>query len=141
MDFIILSSIVGMILLSLTLSYDIACQWYKRFLKWLKAMPPHLQFKKMLIIQYKVPKFHLPAHCSECYSCFSFNFTPGAAHTDGKGVEHNWSWLNCTAASTSQMGLGSRMDSLDNFMNFSNYRKGANLGMDILNCWLQAQTN
>jgi len=79
-------------------------------------------------IQFKVPKFHLPAHHSDCHSWFSFNFTWGVDCTDGEGVEHNWLWLNSTAASTSQMGPGLWIDTLDNFMGFYNYQKIIKLG-------------
>jgi hypothetical protein len=115
-------------LLWIIISYDIACQWSKNFFNRLKAMPPRLQFKQALSLQFKVPKFHLPAHKADCHSRFSFNYTPGVGRTDGEGVERNWSWLNGAAASTSQMGPGSRSDTLDDFMGFSNYRKVTNFG-------------
>jgi Kyakuja-Dileera-Zisupton transposase len=91
-------------------------------------MPASLRPTSMPLIQCKVPKFHLPAHRSDCHSRFSFNFTRGVGRTDGEGVERNWSWLNGTAASTSQMGPGSRMDTLDDFMGFYNHQKVVNLG-------------
>ena len=76
----------------------------------------------------RFPKFHLPAHKADCHSRYSFNYTPGVGRTDGEGVERNWSWLNGAAASTSQMGPGSRNDTLDDLMGFSNHRKVTNFG-------------
>jgi hypothetical protein len=79
-------------------------------------------------MRYKVPKFHLPPHVPACQAPFSFNFATGVGRTDGEGVERNWSWLNGAAASTSQMGPGSRHDTLDDYMGFSNFRKVTELG-------------
>jgi hypothetical protein len=128
MDYLYLSSLIGIVLLSIIISYDIACQWSKKFFNRLKAMPPRLQFTQSPSFQFKVPKFHLPAHKGNCHSRYSFNYTHGVGRTDGEGVERNWSWLNGAAASTSQMGPGSRSDTLDDFMGFSNYRKVTNFG-------------
>lgn len=129
MDYLFLSSVVGFVLSSLIISYDIACQWHKNLPTRHAAMPPRLQLTTNPTIQYKIPKFHLPPHRSECHAPFSFNFTPGVGRTDGEGVERNWSWLNGAAPSTSQMGPGARQDTLDDFMGFSNYRKVVRLGM------------
>ncbi|KAG6914287.1 hypothetical protein DXG01_001266 [Tephrocybe rancida] len=70
-----------------------------------------------------VPKFHLPPHKPQCHGPFALTFMPGVGRTDGEGVEQNWAWLNGAAPSTSQMGPGSRHDTLDDFMGFSNFRK------------------
>jgi hypothetical protein len=113
---------------SLIASYDIACQWSINLFKRLKALPPRLQFAQTPTLNALVPKFHLPPHRTSCHSAYSFNYAPGVGRTDGEGVERNWSWLNGTAASTSQMGPGSRTDTLDDFMGFSNYRKVIGLG-------------
>jgi len=126
MDYIYLSSLVSIILLSIIISYNITCQWSKNFFNQLKAMPPWLQFKQLPSFQFKMPKFHLPAHKADCHSQFSFNYTPGVGCTDGEGVKRNWLWLNGAAASTSQMGPGSQSNTLDNFMGFSNYCKVTN---------------
>ncbi|KAF8238244.1 hypothetical protein L208DRAFT_1497757 [Tricholoma matsutake] len=118
MDYIFLSSITGILLLYLIVSYDIACQWYKNFWTHLKEMPTRLQFVQTSTIWYKVPKFHLPPHTVACHGPF-----------DGEGVERYWSWLNGTVGSTSQMGPGARHDTLDDFMGFSNFRKTNDLGL------------
>ena len=107
MDYLFLSSILGLLALQLLiLLYNIACQWSRNFSRRLEAMPANLRTSMPLIL-FKVPKFHLPAHCSDCHSIFSFNFMPGIGRTDREDVECNWLWLNGTAASTSQIGPGS----------------------------------
>jgi hypothetical protein len=128
MDYLFLSSVAKTTLRSIIVSYDIACQWFKKFNERYQVMPPHLHFDRMPSIQFKVPKFHLPPHRPECHAPFSFNYTPGVGRTDGEGVERNWSWLNGAAASTSQMGPGSRTDTLDDFIGFANFQKSVKLG-------------
>lgn len=129
MDYIFFSSIMGAFLVSLVVSYDIACQWYKGFWERLKHLPERLQFIKTPAIQFKVPKFHLPPHIPACQAPFSFNYSKWVERTDGEGVERNWSWLNGAASSTSQMGPGRRSDTLDDFMHFSNFKKTMAFGM------------
>jgi len=103
-------------------------QWLRNFLRCLEAMPANLCSTSMPLIWFKVPKFHLLAHQSDCHSLFSFNFMPGIGHMNREGVERNWSWLNGTVASTSQMRPGSWMDTLDDFMGFHNYQMVINFG-------------
>ncbi|KAF8219824.1 hypothetical protein L208DRAFT_1337502, partial [Tricholoma matsutake] len=43
-DFVFMSSVFGFMLLSLIVSYDIACQWYKHFWDRLELLLAHLQF-------------------------------------------------------------------------------------------------
>ncbi|KAJ7493726.1 hypothetical protein FB451DRAFT_1335999 [Mycena latifolia] len=115
MDHLWFSSLMGIMLLSIMASYDIACQW---------KMPSHLQLPTGMKVQFKVPKFHLPLHVKKCHGPFSFNYMKWVGRTDGKGVKRNWSWLNMAARSISVMGPGSRDDTLDDFCGFSNFHAG-----------------
>lgn len=138
MDYIFLSSIIGITVLSIVASYDIACQWFKNFFTRMKEMPAHMQVDPKVKWQFKVPKFHLPPHIPKCHGPFSFNFTKWVGRTDGEGTERNWSWLNMAARSVSVMGPGSRRDTLDDFCGYHNYKKNMNLGKCIstfcINC-------
>ena len=91
-------------------------------------MPTWLQLPESLRLQFRVPKFHLPAHVPRCWAPYSFNFAKGVGRTDGEGVERNWSWLNGIARSLSMMGPGGRSDTLDDFCNYHNWRKTTALG-------------
>ncbi|KAF8958691.1 hypothetical protein BDZ97DRAFT_1923452 [Flammula alnicola] len=64
-------------------------------------------------ITFLVPKFHLPAHISQCQIDYSFNLVPGVGRTDGEAAEHGWSAANAVTASTKEMGPGSHHDTLD----------------------------
>ncbi|KAK0237943.1 hypothetical protein EDD85DRAFT_921417 [Armillaria nabsnona] len=76
----------------LVISYDIACQWHKKF------------FDRM---------FHLPAHILKCRNKFSFNFSAKVGRTDREAPEQGWAVTNALANSTKEIGPGSRRDTLD----------------------------
>ncbi|KAG6905794.1 hypothetical protein DXG01_000684 [Tephrocybe rancida] len=121
-------NLFGTFILHILLCYDIACQYGINFWSRFKDIPSRVQFVTVLTIRFKVPKFHLPPHKAKCHGPFSLNYTSGVGRTDGEGVERNWAWLNGAAPSTSQMGPGSRHDTLDDFMGFWNYHKTVDFG-------------
>jgi hypothetical protein len=132
MDFLFFSSLIGIALLTIVASYDIACQWGRNFWKRAKMMPANLQLPDWTEIIFKVPKFHLPPHIKKCHGPYSFNYTKGVGRTDGEGVERNWSWLNSAAKSISVMGPGAREDTIDDLCGFSNWKKTADLGLSFI---------
>lgn len=75
MDFIFLSAIATCALTWVLVSYDIACSWYKHLERRVSGYPARLQagFFAILVWVFAVPKFHLPAHGSACWSEFSLN--------------------------------------------------------------------
>lgn len=128
MDYVFASSIVGLGLRMLTISYDVGCQWWTRFNTVRRQrLPPHLQILPPWI-RALVPKFHLQSHRESCHSPFSFNYATGCARTDGEGVERNWAELNGQAASTAEMLPGHRWETLDDCCGWANWRKSMGLG-------------
>ncbi|KAJ6452203.1 hypothetical protein C8R45DRAFT_1057032 [Mycena sanguinolenta] len=125
-------NLIGIMLLTVIASYDIACQWGRNFWKRAKDMPEKLKLPEWVDIIFKVPKFHLPPHVKECHGPYSFNYTKGVGRTDGEGVERNWSWLNSAARSVSVMGPGAREDTIDDLCGFSNWKKTVDLGNSLL---------
>ncbi|KAG1821349.1 hypothetical protein EV424DRAFT_1511830 [Suillus variegatus] len=114
-------------------SYNIACQWHKKL--WqrvssilpLQLQPNHVQ----TTFNFFVPKFHIAAHIPACQTNFSFNWTPGVGRTDGEAPERGWADINHVAASTKEMGPGSRRDILDDHFGDWNWKKVATLGMSL----------
>ncbi|KAF8122930.1 hypothetical protein K438DRAFT_1651868, partial [Mycena galopus ATCC 62051] len=133
MDYIWFSSVMGIILLCIVASYDIACQWSRNFWKRAKLMPKNMRLPDGTDVIFKVPKFHLPLHIPKCHGPYSFNYTKGVGRTDGEGVERNWSWLNSAARSVSVMGPGAREDTIDDLCGFSNWKKTADMGKSFRN--------
>ncbi|KIK60737.1 hypothetical protein GYMLUDRAFT_120723, partial [Collybiopsis luxurians FD-317 M1] len=113
MDFSLLSSIRSFPNLPVTVSYDI-------------------------IYQLLVPKFHLAAHKQDCVWSFSYNYAIGVGHTDGEGVERNWSTQNSLSGSTKKMGPGSRCDTLDDHFGDHNWQKIISIANHIHNKALEA---
>ncbi|KAJ7841679.1 hypothetical protein B0H13DRAFT_1910144 [Mycena leptocephala] len=125
-------SLMGITLLTIVASYDIACQWSRKFLDRAQAMPSNMKLPNWIKVLFKVPKFHLPPHVKECHGPYSFNYTKGVGRTDGEGVERNWSWLNSAARSISVMGPGAREDTIDDLCGFSNWKKTVDFGNSLL---------
>lgn len=128
MDYLCFKSLQGTKVQHVVISYDIACQWSINFYDRMSHLLEELRLRPDIKVDFIVPKFHLPAHGRKCHSIFSFNYHPGVARTDGESVERLWAWLNSIARSASMMGPGGRWDTLDDFTNFSNWRKTTNMG-------------
>ncbi|KAJ6461985.1 hypothetical protein C8R47DRAFT_993232 [Mycena vitilis] len=132
MDYLWFSSVMGIMLLAIVSSYDIACQWGLNFWERAVNMPKHMKLPPWIQVIFKVPKFHLPPHVKKCHSPYSFNYTKGVGRTDGEGVERNWAWLNRAARFISVMGPGGRDDTIDDLCGWTNWRKTVDLGNSLL---------
>ncbi|KAI0060333.1 hypothetical protein BV25DRAFT_1783282, partial [Artomyces pyxidatus] len=119
MDYVFLSSLVNVANKALLVSYDIACQWSKNLL----SRARNLHFQLPGVIDFVVPKFHLPAHKQDCHAPYGLHYKFGAGQTDGEAPERNWADMNGAAASTKEMGPGARHDTLDDHCGHSNWRK------------------
>ncbi|KAJ7088015.1 hypothetical protein B0H15DRAFT_922918 [Mycena belliarum] len=122
LDYLLLASLLGFMMLYVVLSYDIACQYSKNFWARMKKLPEsmHLNIPEENM-WWKVPNFHLPPHKPPCQSAYSFHYMWGAGMSHGEGVEQNWSFSNGAAASTKLMGPGSRHGTLEDIFGFHNY--------------------
>ncbi|KAH7919505.1 hypothetical protein BV22DRAFT_1108049 [Leucogyrophana mollusca] len=140
MDYLFFSALRGTTLQVLNLSYDIACQWHKHLWTRMQLLPPetHLDITRK-IINFFVPKFHLPAHIPECQTAFSFNFIKGVGRTDGEAPERGWSNINPVASSTKEMGPGARRDTLDDHFGDWNWKKVVALGRTTLRKFTEAK--
>ena len=133
MDYIIFSAIQarGAHWRHITLSYDIACQYFRNLWKRVDGpyFPPSLRLDHDKVeLKPAIPKFHLPAHKEECHTLYSLNLQLGAGRLDGEVVEHDWAKLGGTANSTKEMSAGSRRDTLDDLCGDMNYVKLKTMG-------------
>jgi hypothetical protein len=112
------------------LTYDIACQYHKKFFERLEALPSpvHLSTKKEHW-KFAVPKFHINGHERVCQENFSLHLTPGVGMTDGEGVERHWANLGPLGTSTREMGPGHRRDTIDDHLDHWNWSKMISLGV------------
>lgn len=128
MDFAFLSTIMGISILMIVASYDIACQWSKNLKTRVAEFPSSLQFTLPPTLTYVIPKFHIYAHGKSCQTRWSLNYLRWMGRTDGEGVEREWSHINPVALSTRLMGPGHRHDILDDHWGAWNWRKVVGLG-------------
>lgn len=130
MDYLFFSSFKGLELDEVTVSYDIACQWSIHLWHRMNTYPNwmHVDHENITTFRFLIPKFHLPAHTRPCQTAFSFNFNKNVGRTDGEGVERGWARINPLAASTREMGPGSRRDTLDDHFGDQNWNKTTKMG-------------
>lgn len=127
-DYIILCALFPLLILNLFISYDIACQYNKKFEERMEELPEHLLIPEGINIQWGVPKAHNPAHKLACQAPYSLNLKE-VGRTDGEAPERSWSESNLVANSTKEMGPGSRHDTLDDHFGNHNWKKFCGLGM------------
>lgn len=134
MDYIVFSAIhhCGVSWRSITLSYDIACQYFRNL--WKRMNSDHFPSKLRLDIRKTkvsaaIPKFHLAAHEVRCHTLYSLNLQPGAGRLDGEVIERDWAKLGGAANSTKEMSSGSRRDTIDDLCGDMNYTKLKTMGM------------
>jgi hypothetical protein len=138
MDFLVLSTLVGVVIIFLTISYDIACQWSRNIKKRMPRFPSFMQIPPNILngIKYVILKFHIYGHGSKCQTQFSLNFLKHSAHTDGEEPERWWAHINPVSMSTREMGLGARHDTIDDHVAAWNWRKIVNLGECLVSSYL-----
>ncbi|KAJ7792510.1 hypothetical protein B0H14DRAFT_3499173 [Mycena olivaceomarginata] len=87
-------------------------------------MPPGIRINLILsLLRFVIPKLHIYGHKLLCQLNYSLNYTPGAARTDGEGIERPWANIGPVATSTREMGPGSRHDTLNDHWSHWNWLK------------------
>ncbi|KAH7918297.1 hypothetical protein BV22DRAFT_1108395 [Leucogyrophana mollusca] len=97
----------------------------------MKQLPDELQVPLVLTNIWS-SEISCPTHETKCTIPHSFNFMPGVGRTDSKGIEQNWSKMNCVANSTKEMGPASRHDTLSDHFGHHNWRKYTTFGEYLL---------
>ncbi|KAJ7099324.1 hypothetical protein B0H15DRAFT_1001957 [Mycena belliarum] len=124
MDYIFFMGLAGSEVSELYVSYDIACQWHKNIWERMRTFDKGVRFRQgQKYCVFLIPKFHLPAHIEACNILFSFHLTRYVGMTDGEAPERGWAHLGPLAASTAEMGPGSRRDAINDFFNDWNHKK------------------
>ncbi|KAF7327202.1 CxC2 domain-containing protein [Mycena kentingensis (nom. inval.)] len=116
MDWIVFSAILSVVVLALTISYDIACQW-----------KVHLP-ERMARLPTGSPSGTRTSHITTCSDENKLPHQPGVGKVDGEGIERLWSGLNPAALATKEMGLGNRADTIDDRLDNHNFLKNMRQG-------------
>ncbi len=126
MDYLVFSTILGVVIAALLFSYDIACQWSKKFFRRMEEnFPPemHIDRSKVEEIRFAIPKKHYRVHGGEPHSRWCLNFIRWVGRTYGEGIESHWSHMNPLALSTREMGLGMRHEVYNDHWGAWNWKK------------------
>ncbi|KAK7028192.1 hypothetical protein VNI00_014882 [Paramarasmius palmivorus] len=126
--------------LKICLSYDICCQYCRKFIDRIGALPLHVRPAAIHRFLFVIPKLHIYGHKLSCQLAYSLNLTPGVGRTDGEGIERNWAGQGPIATSTTEMGPGSRHDTLDDHWANWNWRKILGLGSLLTRRWKLTKT-
>ncbi|KAK7024177.1 hypothetical protein VNI00_016485 [Paramarasmius palmivorus] len=116
-------------LLKRVLSYDIACQYCKKFFHRMCSLPSEACMQMdQKNWSFVVPKLHIRGHERACQEIYALHLHPGAGQTDGEGIERLWADIGVVGISTREMGPGHRRDTLDDHQGARNWRKICGLG-------------
>ncbi|KAK7026742.1 hypothetical protein VNI00_015515 [Paramarasmius palmivorus] len=116
-------------LLKRVLSYDIACQYCKKFFDRMRLLPNEAAMEvSESKWSFVIPKLHIRGHERPCQETFALHLHPGAGQTDGEGIERLWAEVGPVGVSTREMGPGHRRDTIDDHQGARNWRKICGLG-------------
>ena len=79
-DYVFLSSLIGVTILYLLATYDIACQFELYFVQRLESFPSHLQIELPSgpgELRWAIPKYHFRAHKEEGHNQYSLHLMSG----------------------------------------------------------------
>jgi len=136
MDYIVLSALIGVTLLHIIITYDIACQWSKNFKKRMLEFPEDMRIGADVKIDTAIPSWHINGHGQSCRQNFCLGFMKGAGRTCGEEIEASWSHTNPLAASVREMGPAARHDTLNDHWNGWNFHKIVGFRKRLSSCYL-----
>jgi len=123
MDYIILSTLAGIQLPRVVISYDIGCQWSKHFRRRMQEFPDDMKLDPNMEIDVGVPSWHINGHGDNCRSDFYMGYMQGVGRTCGEEVETTWAQTNALGTSIREMGPGARHETLNDHWCGWNFRK------------------
>jgi Kyakuja-Dileera-Zisupton transposase len=122
MDYIILSSLAGVTLPRVVITYDIGCQWSKNFRRRMAEFPEDLRLDSSMSVEVGIPSWHINGHGDDCKD-FCLHYMNGVGRTCGEEVETAWAQTNALGTSIREMGPGARHETLNDHWSGSNFRK------------------
>jgi len=132
MDYMVLCALFGITLTRIVISYDIGCQWSKKFSKRMEEYPENMKLAPDTKLEIGIPNWHVNGHGAFCRNNYSLNYKKGVGKTSGEDVEITWSHTNSLAPATREMGPGARRETLNDHWNGWNFCKLVGLRMFFL---------
>ena len=99
-------------MVQIILTFDVNCQYSKKFWEWMKEFPLDMQIDENTIIEFAIPRnpsWHINAHGADCRADFGLSFCDGVGQTCGEEVEVAWA----LGPSTQEMGPGAHHKTLN----------------------------
>ncbi len=128
MDYLFFSTLIGVIIVILLISYDIACQWNRNLISRMVSFPMDMWLDLgRTTLRFAIPKKHFRVHGAN-HSRYSFNFLPFVGRTYGEGIESHWSHMNPVALSAREMSPGVRHEHLNDHWGAWNWQKIVGFG-------------
>jgi hypothetical protein len=128
MDYIILSTLVGVAVCLVVLTYDIVCQWSKNLKRRMEHLPMEMHLKG-LQVDCAIPSWHINGHGQSCQQNYCLGYMRGVGCTCGEEIKSSWSHTNPLATSVREMGPAARHEMLNDYWNGFNFRKIVGFGM------------
>jgi len=79
MDYLVLSALLGITLIRIVISYDIGCQWSKKFSGRVEDYPEEMQLAPDTKVEIGIPNWHVNGHGSFC-CCYERTLLLRARH-------------------------------------------------------------
>ena len=73
-DYVVLSSVKGVRLPRIVLTFDINCQYSKKFWERMKKFPLEMQIDEDTAVEFAIPSWHINAHGADCRADFGLSF-------------------------------------------------------------------
>ena len=128
-DYILLSALRRRRFKRLVLSYDISCQYSRKFLSRVARYTGDMLLNwDDIDLEFVIPQFHIAGHGESCRTRYSLRFRQHMGHTDGENIERGWATFNGLSASTKEMSPGSRQDILDQHFGDWNFQRLLSFG-------------
>ena len=134
MDYILFSALMLIRLPWVFLTYDIICQYSVKIEERMRKLPTPLQNDQDFILSVALPVWHGIAHFLECRSKFLVQYKKGTGKNDCEAPERVWARMNPISYATKEMGVGAQHDAIEDFVDYHNFSKNANIGEISLYC-------
>ena len=130
-DYVILTTAKGIRVIRIVLTFDVNCQYSKKFFEQMKDFPLEMWIDENTVVEFAIPSWHINAHGADCRADFGLSYRDGVGggRTCGEEVEGTWAGTNPLGPSTREMGPGARHETLNgqwgglNFRRILNFRK------------------
>ena len=128
-DYILLCALSKRKFKRVVVSYDIACQYSRKFSTRVLKYPEDMQLDwNEIDLEFAIPQFHINGHGEKCRGRYSLRFKEHMARTDGENIERGWATFNTLSKSTKEMSPGSRQDTLDYHFGDWNFQRIVSFG-------------